>query len=103
MHLPSAAKLWQTPGRHVLPIAPLTPERLEPLEVHATSYFAESVRMLSLSIKSISSSQHKRYIIIMMFIIEQIFVFVKHLFYNKSIGDFYRFKKTFCVLYTIHY
>jgi hypothetical protein len=55
MHLPSAAKLWHMPGRQALPIAPLIPDRFEPLEVQATSYFAESVKMLSFSIRSISS------------------------------------------------
>ena len=53
MQRPSAEKLWQIPGAQALPSIPFTPAREDPLEVQATSYFAESVRIRSLSISSI--------------------------------------------------
>ena len=55
MHLPSAAKLWHIPLLTVLPMPVALPLLSEPLEVHAASYLAESARILSLSLISISS------------------------------------------------
>jgi hypothetical protein len=51
MQRPSAEKLWQMPILTVLPVMPALEPLLEPLEVQATSYLAESERMVSLSIK----------------------------------------------------
>lgn len=55
MHLPSAAKLWHMPQPKVLPVPVPLLLLSEPLDVHAASYLAESARILSLSLISISS------------------------------------------------
>lgn len=53
---PSAEKLWQQPAMEedVLPIIPGREPRITPLDVQEASYFAASVRMVSLSSKFIS-------------------------------------------------
>ncbi|MNC06878.1 hypothetical protein D3C75_544040 [compost metagenome] len=56
MQRPSAAKLWQMPMLTALPRLPGCPERLAPLEVQATSYLAEAVKISSFSI--ISTETH---------------------------------------------
>ena len=55
MHLPSAAKLWQMPLLTVFPTPVPELLRLEPLEVQAASYLAESDKILSFSLMSKSS------------------------------------------------
>ena len=59
MHRPSAEKLWQMPAATVVPSAPGFAPRSEPLDVHATSYFALSVRISSFFIKSIVPTSKK--------------------------------------------
>ena|SRR5699024_5393489 len=54
IHLPSAEKLWHIPDLLQFPIPVPSPRRSTPLEVHATSYLAASVRILSLSYNVIS-------------------------------------------------
>ena len=50
MHRPSAEKLWQIPQAIALPIPPFSEApRSTPLEVQATSYFAESDSIFSFS------------------------------------------------------
>ena len=56
MQRPSAEKLWQQPAAMVLPSLPFCAERSMPDEVHATSYFAASARISSLSISSMRTS-----------------------------------------------
>ena len=57
IHRPSAEKLWQQPAmeEEVFPIFPGLDSRRTPLEVQAASYLAASVRIASLSSRSISS------------------------------------------------
>ena len=52
MQRPSAEKLWQMPAMAAVPIMPGLGPRSTPLEVQATSYLAESVRICSLSMSS---------------------------------------------------
>ena len=52
MQRPSPAKEWQMPQDTAEPICPFCAFRSTPLEVQATSYFAASERILSLSNKS---------------------------------------------------
>ena len=54
IHLPAAEKLWHIPDLLQFPIPVPSPFLSTPLEVHATSYFAASERILSLSYKLIS-------------------------------------------------
>src|SRR5699024_8459880 len=49
IHLPSAEKRWQIPQAAEFPRPPRCPARSIPLEVHAASYFAASVRISSFS------------------------------------------------------
>ena len=63
---PSAAKLWQMPPFVVLPIWPGFARRSTPLEVHATSYFAESAKISSFWNRSMlpSSPRELRHLVI---------------------------------------
>jgi hypothetical protein len=63
MHRPSAEKLWHMPQATAFPIlppAPLlsAPLLSAPLLVHATSYFALSAKIFSLSKTSMAASFH---------------------------------------------
>ena len=53
MQRPSAEKLWQMPAARVLPILPFCASRSMPEDVQATSYFAASASISSLSATSI--------------------------------------------------
>ena len=59
MQRPSAAKLWQHPAAIVLPSFPFWASRSMPEEVQATSYFAASASISSLSISSIRTPVRK--------------------------------------------
>ena len=49
IHRPSAAKLWHIPLAHVEPILPFSAFLSTPLDVHATSYLAESASIFNFS------------------------------------------------------
>ncbi len=55
-HRPSEENVWQIPADTVFPRCSFFPLRLDPLEVHATSYFAASAKIFNFLSKGISLS-----------------------------------------------